>query len=164
VLHPTNKLIINKDNMTYANMHQSNVPHLLYTLLTQTKAKKFRAGFIKKDGSYRVGKFDLKDRKTWKQEDGTMYKRKGKKRTTDAKEYILAHDLDKFRRPTNISIDRLLWFSVGKDLYTVNRLQANTFSVVLYDRVKFNHLKLLMSTKEVNVKIGLAMLNTKLLN
>ena len=35
--------------MTYANMHQSNVPHLLYTLLTQTKAKKFRAGFIKKD-------------------------------------------------------------------------------------------------------------------
>ena len=74
--------------MTYANMHQSNVPHLLYTLLTQTKAKKFRAGFIKKDGSYRVGKFDLKDRKTWKQEDGTMYRRKGKKRTTDANEYI----------------------------------------------------------------------------
>ena len=150
--------------MTYANMHQSNVPHLLYTLLTQTKAKKFRAGFIKKDGSYRVGKFDLKDRKTWKQEDGTMYKRKGKKRTTNPEHYILAHDLDKFRRPTNISIDRLLWFSVGKSVYTVNRLQASTFSVVLYDRVKFNHLKLLMSTKEVNAKIGLAMLDPKWLN
>ena len=45
-----------------------------------------------------------------------------------------------------------------------NKLQANTFSVVLYDRVKFNHLKLLMSTKEVNAKIGLAMLNPKWLN
>ena len=150
--------------MTYANMHQSNVPHLLYTLLTQTKAKKFRAGFIKKDGSYRVGKFDLKDRKTgFKKIDGTMYKFKGKGRTTNKNEYILAMDLT-IKRPTNISIDRLLWFSVGKDVYTVNRLQANTFSVVLYDRVKFNHLKLLMSAKEVNVKIGLAMLNPKWLN
>ena len=135
--------------MTYANMHQSNVPHLLYTLLTQTKAKKFRAGFIKKDGSYRVGKFDLKDRKTWKQEDGTMYKRKGKKRTTDANEYILAHDLDKFRRPTNISIDRLLWFSVGKSVYTVTKLQGKTISVVMYERVKFSGLKLLLNTDQV---------------
>ena len=86
-----------------------------------------------------------------------MYKFKGKERTTNKNEYILAMDLT-IKRPTNISIDRLLWFSVGKDVYTVNRLQANTFSVVLYDRVKFNHLKLLMSAKEVNVKIGLAML------
>ena len=67
----------------------------LHSILTSTKASKFRAGFIKKDGSYREGTFDLKDRKTWKQKDGTMYKRKGKKRTTKADEYILAHDLDK---------------------------------------------------------------------
>jgi len=107
--------------MIYANMQTGEVPNLLYTLLTQTKAKKFRAGFIKKDGSYRVGKFDLKDRNTWKQEDGTMYKRKGKKRTTNANQYILAHDLDKFRRPTNISIERLLWFSVAKKVYTVTK-------------------------------------------
>ena len=145
--------------MTYANMHQSNVPHLLYTLLTQTKAKKFRAGFIKKDGSYRVGKFDLKDRKTWKQEDGTMYKRKGKKRTTDANEYILAHDLDKFRRPTNISIDRLLWFSVGKAVYTVTKLQGKTISVVMYERVKFSGLKLLLKPDQVTAKWALKFLN-----
>ena len=141
--------------MTYANIHKSNVPHLLYTLLTQTKAKKFRAGFIKKDGSYRVGKFDLKDRKTWKQEAGTMYKRKGKKRTTDAKEYILAHDLDKFRRPTNISIDRLLWFSVGKAVYTVTKLQGETISVVMYERVKFSGLKLLLNPDQVTAKWAL---------
>ena len=145
--------------MTYANMHQSNVPHLLYTLLTQTKAKKFRAGFIKKDGSYRVGKFDLKDRKTWKQEDGTMYKRKGKKRTTDANEYILAHDLDKFRRPTNISIDRLLWFSVGKSVYTVTKLQGKTISVVMYERVKFSGLKLLLNPDQVTANWALKFLN-----
>ena len=159
MLHPTNKLINNKDNMTYANMHQSNVPHLLYTLLTQTKAKKFRAGFIKKDGSYRVGKFDLKDRKTWKQEDGTMYKRKGKKGTTDANQYILAHDLDKFRRPTNISIDRLLWFSVGKSVYTVTKLQGETISVVMYERVKFSGLKLLLNPDQVTAKWALKFLN-----
>ena len=33
----------------------------LYSLMTQTKARKIRAGFIKKDGSYREGTFDLKD-------------------------------------------------------------------------------------------------------
>ena len=159
LVHTLAQSINNKDNMTYANMHQSNVPHLLYTLLTQTKAKKFRAGFIKKDGSYRVGKFDLKDRKTWKQEDGTMYKRKGKKRTTDANEYILAHDLEKFRRPTNISIDRLLWFSVGKSVYTVTKLQGKTISVVMYERVKFSGLKLLLNPDQVTAKWALKFLN-----
>jgi len=63
--------------------------------MTQTKAKKFRAGFVKKNGDYRTGRFDLVNRSTWKQTDGTMYKRQGKKRTTNANEYILAHDLDK---------------------------------------------------------------------
>ena len=145
--------------MTYANMHQSNVPHLLYTLLTQTKAKKFRAGFIKKDGSYRVGKFDLKDRKTgFKKIDGTMYKYKGKERTTDKDEYILAMDLT-IKRPTNISIDRLLWFSVGKAVYTVTKLQGKTISVVMYERVKFSGLKLLLNPDQVTAKWALKFLN-----
>ena len=145
--------------MTYANMHQNNVPHLLYTLLTQTKAKKFRAGFIKKDGSYRVGKFDLKDRKTgFKKIDGTMYKYKGKERTTDKNEYILAMDLT-IKRPTNISIDRLLWFSVGKSVYTVTKLQGKTISVVMYERVKFSGLKLLLNPDQVTAKWALKFLN-----
>ena len=145
--------------MIYANMQTGEVPHLLYTLLTQTKAKKFRAGFIKKDGSYRVGKFDLKDRKTWKQEDGTMYKRKGKKRTTNPDENILVHDLVK-KAPRNIPVSRLLWFSVGKKIYKVQKIKDdNTSRIFMFERVKFNHLKILMSTKEINAKFGLKFLH-----
>ena len=81
--------------MIYADIQHGKVSDFIITLMTQTKAKKIRAGFIKKDGSYRVGKFDLKHRKTWKQLDGTMYKRKGKKRTTNPDENILVHDLVK---------------------------------------------------------------------
>ena len=92
--------------MTQTNIQVGSVSNLLYDLLTSTKAKKFRAGFTKVNGEYRVGKFDLLNRSTWKQTDGTMYKRKGKKRTTDADEYILAHDLDK-KAPRNISVKRL---------------------------------------------------------
>jgi hypothetical protein len=142
-----NQLI--RRNMIQANVKFGKVSNLLYTLMTQTKAKKFRAGFIKTDGSYRVGKFDLKNRETWKQADGTMYKRKGKKRTTNADEYILAHDLEK-KAPRNISVARLLWFSVGKKIYKINRLKiSDEVNVVMFEKVKFNHLKDLLSTKKV---------------
>ena len=121
-----------------------NVSDHLYSLMTQTKARKIRAGFIKKDGSYREGTFDLKDRKTWKQTDGTMYQRKGKKRTTNPDEYILAHDLTK-KQPRNISVSRLKWFSVGKKVYQIDRLELdNDVNVVFFNPVKFNHLDSLM--------------------
>ena len=141
------------------NIEMGKVSDLIYTLLTQTKSKKFRAGFIKKDGTYRVGKFDLKNRKTWKQNDGTMYKRKGKARTTKPDEYILAHDLD-IKQPRNISISKLIWFSVGKKVYKVNRLSDNdTVTIVMFERVKFNSLKMLMSSKEINAKWAMKFLN-----
>ena len=141
------------------NIEMGKVSDLIYTLLTQTKSKKFRAGFIKKDGTYRVGKFDLKNRKTWKQNDGTMYKRKGKARTTKPDEYILAHDLD-VKQPRNISISKLIWFSVGKKVYKVNRLSDNdTVTIVMFERVKFNSLKMLMSSKEINAKWAMKFLN-----
>ena len=141
------------------NIEMGKVSDLIYTLLTQTKSKKFRAGFIKKDGTYRVGKFDLKNRKTWKQTDGTMYKRKGKERTTKPDEYILAHDLD-VKQPRNISISKLIWFSVGKKVYKVNRLSDNdTVTIVMFERVKFNSLKMLMSSKEINAKWAMKFLN-----
>ena len=131
--------------MTYANMHQNNVPHLLYTLLTQTKAKKFRAGFIKKDGSYRVGKFDFKYRKTWKQTDGTMYQRKGKARTTKREDYLLAHDLEK-KAPRNISYQRLLWISVGKKIWGVSQFRLADEHIRLYvlNPTKYSQLKNLL--------------------
>ena len=139
--------------MTQVNIEVGKVSDLLYDLMTQTKAKKFRAGFTKVNGEYRVGKFDLLNRSTWKQSDGTMYKRKGKKRTTDPDEYILAHDLDK-KAPRNISVKRLKWFSVGKKVYKINRLEVNIvnndITIVIFDKVKFTNLKTLMAKGDIN--------------
>ena len=136
--------------MTQVNIEVGKVSDLLYDLMTSTKAKKFRAGFTKVNGEYRVGKFDLLNRSTWKQTDGTMYKRKGKKRTTDADEYILAHDLEK-KAPRNISVKRLKWFSVGKKVYKINRLEINDdITIVMFDKVKFNALKTLMTKGDIN--------------
>ena len=136
--------------MTQTNIQVGKVSDLLYDLMTSTKAKKFRAGFTKVNGEYRVGKFDLLNRSTWKQTDGTMYKRKGKKRTTDADEYILAHDLEK-KAPRNISVKRLKWFSVGKKVYKINRLEINDdITIVMFDKVKFNTLKTLMTKGDIN--------------
>ena len=136
--------------MIQTNIQVGSVSNLLYDLLTSTKAKKFRAGFTKVNGEYRVGKFDLLNRSTWKQTDGTMYKRKGKKRTTDADEYILAHDLEK-KAPRNISVRRLKWFSVGKKVYKINRLELNEdITIVMFDKVKFTALKTLMTKGELD--------------
>jgi len=57
-------------------------PQFIATLIDQYKSERFRVGFIKKDGSKRVGKFDLLYRVRWKQTDGSMYKRRGMARTT----------------------------------------------------------------------------------
>ena len=66
----------------YEPVHIGDFSSFIENLVSKTKSKRFRAGFIKKDGSYRTGKFDFKYRKTWLQSDGTMYKRKNKARTT----------------------------------------------------------------------------------
>ena len=136
--------------MKQSQVKIGKVSDYLYALMTQTKAKKFRAGFTKKNGEYRIGKFDLLNRSTWKQTDGTMYQRKGKKRTTNADEYILAHDLEK-KAPRNISVKRLKWFSVGKKVYKINRLEINDdITIVMFDKVKFTALKTLMTKGDIN--------------
>ena len=81
--------------------------HFVYSLLVQAKLRRFKAGFIKKNGSYRTGKFDLQHRSRWQQPDGTMNKLKGKKRTTSAEYYLLAFE-PSIKRHTNISLDKLL--------------------------------------------------------
>ena len=137
--------------MTQVNIEVGKVSDLLYDLMTSTKAKKFRAGFIKTDGSYRVGKFDLLNRSTWKQTDGTMYKRKGKERTTNPDEYILAHDLDK-KAPRNISVKRLKWFSVGKKVYKINHLaEDSNVRIFEFEKVKFNYVKDLLGADKDNI-------------
>ena len=147
--------------MKQSQVKIGKVSDYLYALMTQTKAKKFRAGFMKKADDfkksgkyvYRVGKFDLLNRSTWKQTDGTMYQRKGKKRTTNADDYILAHDLDK-KAPRNISIKRLKWFSVGKKVYEINHLQLNeTTTLTMFEKVKFTNLKKLLSGEFSTLKV-----------
>ena len=104
-------------------------PQFIETLIEQFKSERFRVGFIKKpknkyvQGEKRVGKFDLLYRVRWKQSDGSMYKRKGKGRTTDEDEYLLAFDLDK-KAPRNISYARMKWLNVGKKFYKTKHLKT----------------------------------------
>ena len=120
-------------------------PQFIETLIEQFKSERFRVGFIKKpknkyvQGEKRVGKFDLLYRVRWKQSDGSMYKRKGKGRTTDEDEYLLAFDLDK-KAPRNISYARMKWLNVGKKFYKTKHLKTKVkvieISKVTYEMKK----------------------------
>ena len=129
----------------YEPVHIGDFPSFIENLVSKTKSKRFRAGFIKTDGSYRYGRFDFKYRKTWKQSDGTMYKRKGKARTTKREDYLLAHDLDK-KAPRNISYQRLLWISVGQKIWGVSQFRLADEHIRLYVLTphKYSHYKNLL--------------------
>ncbi len=129
----------------YEPVHIGDFSSFIENLVNKTKSKRFRAGFIKVDGSYRTGKFDFKYRKTWKQTDGTMYKRKGKARTTKSQDYLLAHDLVK-KAPRNISYQRLLWISVGKKIWGVSQFRLADEHIRLYvlNPTKYSQLKNLL--------------------
>ena len=111
-------------------------PQFIETLIDQFNSERFRVGFIKKDGSKRVGKFDLQYRVRWTQTDDTMYKRKGRARTTDGDEYLLAHDLDK-KAPRNISYARMKWLNVGKKFYKIKHLKTKV-KVIEFPKLEFN--------------------------
>ena len=113
-----------------------NFPHFIETLIEQFKSERFRVGFIKKDGSKRVGKFDLLYRVSWNLSDGSMYKRKGETRTTDEDEYLLAFDLDK-KAPRNISYARMKWLNVGKKFYKINHLKTKV-KIIEFPKVEFD--------------------------
>ena len=129
----------------YEPVHIGDFHSFIENLVSKTKSKRFRAGFIKTDGSYRYGRFDFKYRKTWKQSDGTMYQRKGKARTTKREDYLLAHDLDK-KAPRNISYQRLLWISVGKKIWGVSQFRLADEHIRLYvlNPTKYSQLKNLL--------------------
>jgi hypothetical protein len=99
-------------------------PQFIATLIDQYKSERFRVGFIKKDGSKRVGKFDLLYRVRWKQSDGSMYKRKGVARTTDEDKFLLAHDLEDSRTPKNINYATMKWLNVGRKFYKTKHLKT----------------------------------------
>ena len=121
---------------TQADVRVKDFPDFIETLIEQFKSEKFRVGFIKKDGSKRVGKFDLVYRVWWKKSDGTRYRRKGMPRTTDEDEYLLAHDLDK-KAPRNISYARMKWLNVGKKFYKIKHLKTKV-KVIEFPKVEFN--------------------------
>ena len=137
----------------YEPVHIGDFSSFIENLVSKTKSKRFRAGFMKKADDfkksgkyvYRTGKFDFKYRKTWKQTDGTMYKRKGKARTTKRADYLLAHDLDK-KAPRNISYQRLLWISVGKKIWGVSQFRLADEHIRLYvlNPTKYSQLKNLL--------------------
>ena len=112
-------------------------PQFIETLIDQFNSERFRVGFVKKDGSKRVGKFDLQYRVRWKQSDGSMYKRKGMVRTTDEDKFLLAHDLEDNRTPKNISYARMKWLNVGKKFYKIKHLKTKV-KVIEFPKVEFN--------------------------
>ena len=112
-------------------------PQFIATLIDQYKSERFRVGFIKKDGSKRVGKFDSLHRVRWKQSDGSMYVRKGMARTTDQDKFLLAHDLEDNRIPKNISYARMKWLNVGKKFYKIKHLKTKV-KVIEFPKVEFN--------------------------
>ena len=112
-------------------------PQFIETLIEQFNSERFRVGFVKKDGSNRVGKFDLLYRVRWKQSDGSMYVRKGMARTTDEDKFLLAHDLEDNRTPKNISYARMKWLNVGKKFYKIKHLKTKV-KVIEFPKVEFN--------------------------
>ena len=122
---------------TQADVRIKDFPDFIETLIEQFKSEKFRVGFVKKDGSNRVGKFDLLYRVRWKQSDGSMYVRKGMARTTDQDKFLLAHDLEDNRTPKNISYARMKWLNVGKKFYKIKHLKTKV-KVIEFPKVEFN--------------------------
>ena len=130
------------------------IEHHIYTTLTQTKSKKFWAGFMKKADDhktsgkfvYRVGRFDLRNRKWWKQSDGSRYYTKGNKRTASIEKHLPVFDLQK-KAPRNIAYARLLWFAVNKEVTLLTRIDTSNYRLTTFEKVKFKLLKDLLSAK-----------------
>ena len=120
-----------------ADVRVKDFPNFVETLITQFKTEKFRVGWIKKDGTKRVGKFDIVYRVRWKQSDGSMYKRKNKARTTDPMKFLQAYDLEDNRTPKNINYATMKWLNVGKKFYKINHLKTKV-KVIEFPKVEFD--------------------------
>ena len=128
-----------------SNVRVRDFPNFVETLIEQYKSEKFRVGFVKLNKEKRVGRFDLIHRVRWKQSDGSMYKRKGKARTTDEDEYLLAHDLKK-KAPRNISYARMKFLNVGKKFYKTKHLKTKV-KVIEISKVTYKMKKDLLEGK-----------------
>jgi len=122
---------------TQADVRVKDFPSFIETLIEQFKSEKFRVGWIKKDGTKRVGKFDIVYRVRWKQSDGSMYKRKNKARTTDPTKFLQAYDLEDNCTPKNISYATMKWLNVGKKFYKIKHLKTKV-KVIEFPKVTFD--------------------------
>ena len=132
-----------------SDVHFVEFNPMLETLLKQSKLKMFRAGFLKLNGSYRHGKFDLRKRTKHKKADGTMYINKGKKPTTNP-ERVLKSFEPSINRYTNMIYDNILWFSMGKKLYTISRLDSEHYKWSLISSENYKLLDVLTNPKETH--------------
>jgi hypothetical protein len=121
-----------------------NFPTFINDMIHETKSKKFRVGFIKKNGEYRVGKFDKVARSKFKTTEGTYTKLKGKGQTTNPEQYLCAFDLSK-KSYRNINYKTMKWIAIGRKLFKINDLLANeSVRITAVHKVKFSNLKRLM--------------------
>tara|TARA_R100001480_G_scaffold57796_1_gene70863 strand:+ start:185 stop:679 length:495 start_codon:yes stop_codon:yes gene_type:complete len=122
---------------------------MLETTLKQSKMKMFRAGFTKLNGSYRHGKFDLRKRTKFKNDKGNIKTINGKGRTTNP-ERVLQSFEPSINRYTNMIYDNILWFSMGKKLYTISRLDSEHYKWSLISSENYKLLDVLTNPKETH--------------
>ena len=136
-----------------SDVHFVEFNPMLETLLKQSKLKMFRAGFLKKNGSYRHGKFDLRKRSKHKNSKGNIITNKGKGRTTNP-ERVLQSFEPSINRYTNMIYDNILWFSMGKKLYTISRLDSEHYKWSLISSENYKLLDVLTNPKEMHKDSG----------
>ena len=132
-----------------SDVHFVEFNPMLDTILQQSKLKMFRAGFLKKNGSYRHGKFDLRKRSKHKNSKGNIITNKGKGRTTNPERVLSAFE-PSINRYTNMLYDNIHWFSIGKKLYKINRLDDEWYKWSEIEDLDFSLLKLFISPKEIH--------------
>ena len=121
----------------------------LETTLKQSKMKMFRAGFTKLNGSYRHGKFDLRKRTKFKNNTGNIKTINGDGRTTNPKRVLESFE-PSIHRYTNMIYDNILWFSMGKKLYTISRLDSEHYIWRLISSENYKLLDVSTNPKETH--------------
>ena len=90
--------------------------------------KPFVVSFTKKDGTTRMGKYDLKPRRRWKAIDGSWKKLNGNGRKSDPDQYLLAFDLDK-KDWRLINYNTMKYLKVGRKKFEIQVFENNDYRI-----------------------------------
>ena len=90
--------------------------------------KPFVVSFSKKDGTTRMGKFDLKPRRRWKAIDGSWKKLNGNGRKSDPDQYLLAFDLEK-KDWRLINYNTMKYLKVGRKKFEIQVFENNDYRI-----------------------------------